>query len=229
MSMHGKRALDIVVGTMLGIIALPVILVSAILVAASLRYWPFFTQERVGYGGQRFRIVKLRTLPPDTPKYASKYIVRNVTTPWFPRMLRRLHLDELPQLYLVVLGHMSLVGPRPEMPQLHDRFDRSFAETRAAVRPGCFGLWQLSRDSDRLIGESPEYDLFYVRHRSFRLDLFVLLRSVRVLSGGYRIGLEDVPTWALADADDAIVLPHPATMVAAPMGERVLELSAAEG
>src|SRR2546430_8951232 len=110
------------------------------LTVVSLRAWPVFTQTRIGKNGKPFKMVKLRTLPPDFPRYAGKHEVRKVKLPWISRTLRRLHLDELPQLGLVPAGKMSLVGPRPEMPHLHGVFDEGFAAKRTSVRPGCTGL-----------------------------------------------------------------------------------------
>jgi lipopolysaccharide/colanic/teichoic acid biosynthesis glycosyltransferase len=117
-------------------------------------------------------------------------------------MLRRLHLDELPQLALVLTGKMSLVGPRPEMPNLYDSFDPGFAEQRTAVRPGCTGLWQISEKCDRMIFEHPEFDAFYLANRSLRLDLWVIVRSIRMLlpSGRPRLITHDeLSRWTAGD------------------------------
>ena len=111
-----KRIVDIVVATVLLVVALPIIGVSALLTMAVLRTSPFFTQTRIGRNGEPFKLLKVRTLPRSTPRYANKYEVARMRIPAFSRMLRRLHLDELPQLLLVLTGKMSLVGPRPEMP-----------------------------------------------------------------------------------------------------------------
>jgi lipopolysaccharide/colanic/teichoic acid biosynthesis glycosyltransferase len=139
-----KRTFDIVVASILLLIAIPTILFCAVGTAISLRCWPFFTQERIGRDGRTFLFVKLRTLPAHAPRYASKYQLVALQIPRFSLALRKLHLDELPQLFLVVLGKMSLVGPRPEMPNLTDQFDSEFAKQRTSVRPGCTGLWQIS-------------------------------------------------------------------------------------
>ena len=82
----------------------------------------------------------MRTLPTTAPRYATKYELVRLRIPAFSLMLRRLHLDELPQLLHVLAGKMSLVGPRPEMPNLYCAFDAEFAERRVSVRPGCTGL-----------------------------------------------------------------------------------------
>ena len=176
-----KRGVDIVAATVLLVVALPVILVSALITLAVLRTWPFFTQTRIGRDGRPFKLLKVRTLPTSTPRYAIKYELARLSIPRFSLMLRRLHLDELPQLLMVLTGRMSLVGPRPEMPNLYSSFDPEFAARRVTVRPGCTGLWQISEHCDRMIFEHPEFDSFYLEHRNLRLDLRVLVRSVRLL------------------------------------------------
>src|SRR5437588_3820593 len=153
-----KRALDIVLGTLLVVLTLPMMIILAVGVMLSLRAWPIFVQQRIGRHGRPFRFPKLRTLPPTAPPYASKYDIGHLRLPWFTRLLRRTHLDELPQLFLVPLGTMSLVGPRPEMAMLHETFDGGFARLRTSVRPGCTGFWQIGRGADALIREAPDYD-----------------------------------------------------------------------
>src|SRR4051812_1198443 len=122
-----KRVVDLVVATLLLVVALPIIAVSALITMAVLRTSPFFSQTRIGRNGEPFKLLKVRTLPKSTPRYANKYEVARMRIPAFSRMLRRLHLDELPQLLLVLTGKMSLVGPRPEMPSLYGAFDAHFA------------------------------------------------------------------------------------------------------
>jgi exopolysaccharide production protein ExoY len=196
------RAFDVVVGTGLLVIALPMIVVFAVVLAVSLRAWPFFTQDRVGREGEEFRFLKLRTLPPTAPAYADKYAIRDVTIPRFARLLRSTHLDELPQLLLVLAGRMSLVGPRPEMPVLHREFDAGHRRTREALRPGCAGIWQVSVDNHRLISEAPEYDHFYAAHASLRMDAWILWRTAVLAVGGRRVTLDDVPAWARRHGND---------------------------
>lgn len=191
-----KRAFDVVIGTLLVVIALPLLMVLALAVCIDLRTWrPIFVQQRVGRGGARFRFPKLRSLPLATPPDADKYALASVPTTRLGALLRRTHLDELPQLLLVLTGRMSLVGPRPDMPALLERFSPAFVAARSTVRPGCTGLWQVGADAAKLIGEAPEYDLYYLRHRSFRLDCWILWRTVRLLLGGQPAQLAEVPTW----------------------------------
>lgn len=180
------------------VIAIPIIVVTALGSALALRAWPFFVQERVGEGGRPFRLVKVRTLPTSCPSYTDKHNLDAVHIPAFCRLLRRLHLDELPQLIHVLWGHMSLVGPRPEMRHLHEQMDPAFARTRTSTRPGCTGLWQISVARSDLISMAPEYDRFYLTHRSLRLDLWVMLRTAATMLGiAPPATLEDVPQWAL--------------------------------
>ena len=201
-----KRALDVGLGTLLALLALPIIVVLALASAVSLRAWPFFVQTRVGAGGLPFRLVKLRTLPVSTDHYADKRAIESIPLTWLSRTLRRTHLDELPQLFLVPTGRMSLVGPRPEMPFLHDQMPESFARRRTEVRPGCTGLWQIGRGCTGLIVESPEYDLHYVAHQSLLLDAWIAWRSVAMVFGSRLVSLADVPAWSSRDVTVPVFL-----------------------
>lgn len=190
-----KRMVEASLALILLFLVLPVLVACVVGSAIALRTWPFFSHTRIGRDGRPFRMIKIRTLAPETSPYADKYHLDN-HTPAFTLALRRLHLDELPQLWLVVTGHMALVGPRPEMPFLHDQMDPAFAAARTSVRPGCTGLWQISERCTGLIDEHPEYDLFYVRHRSFQLDLWIAARTLLLLVPSVRprpINLGDLP------------------------------------
>ena len=199
-----KRTADLVLGTALAVLALPAIVLIALGAAIALRASPFFVQRRVGMGGRLIPMVKLRTLPRSAPRYASKYDLDEVCIPRFTAFLRRMHLDELPQLFLVPLGYLSLVGPRPEMPGMHALAERAFADERVQVRPGCTGLWQISEAAAGLIWEAPEYDRYYLRNRSTRLDAWIMWRTALVLSGvGSPLTLERLP----ATVDDRRPVP----------------------
>jgi lipopolysaccharide/colanic/teichoic acid biosynthesis glycosyltransferase len=189
-----KRVLDIVLGSVLALLATPVILLLAACLAVQLRCWPFFVQERVGRGGRSFRFVKLRSLPVLTPRYADKYTISDLPLPRSLRLLRASHLDELPQLFLVPLGRMSLVGPRPEMSDLHKLFPPSLAAARTAVRPGCTGAWQISPSRALLICEDTSYDEFYLAHANPVLDLWLLAKTALVMAHLSRpVELDGVP------------------------------------
>ena len=191
----GKRLFDLVSGTVLFFVALPVMIVLAAAVAVSLRTWrPLFFQQRIGLGGRPFTVPKLRTLPPSAPRYADKYTIATVPITRVGRLLRSTHLDELPQLALVALGRMSLVGPRPEMACLLSGFPPAFVAARLSVRPGCTGLWQISRDAKKLVGEVPHYDLYYLGHATVRLDAWILGQTLLTMisRGGRAV---TIPPW----------------------------------
>jgi lipopolysaccharide/colanic/teichoic acid biosynthesis glycosyltransferase len=193
-----KRAVDLSVGALLALLALPVVALLAVALLVVLRANPFFVQERAGHRHRTFRILKLRTLPPATPRNASKLAldIEGMNLPWLCAFLRRSHLDELPQLFLVPLGRMSLVGPRPRM--MTEIVPDDFDVLRRAVRPGCTGLWQISTAKYTLATAAPRFDLFYLRYSSLRLDLWIALRTVTNLLGVTQpIEVGDVPAWAL--------------------------------
>jgi lipopolysaccharide/colanic/teichoic acid biosynthesis glycosyltransferase len=190
-----KRLFDLVVGGLLAILATPVIAALAAVTAVSLRSWPFFVQERITEGGRHRRFYKLRTLPKHTPPYALKRSLE-MNLPRIPLLLRRLHLDELPQLYLVALGRLSLVGPRPKMPDAFEPVDPVYGELRVLVPQGCTGLWQVGSHTDELPHETPDYDFFYLRYGCLRMDVWVLWRTLRHMLGMNRpVVLDDVPAW----------------------------------
>jgi lipopolysaccharide/colanic/teichoic acid biosynthesis glycosyltransferase len=200
-----KRLVDIVVGSILSIVLAPIILAAAIGSTISFRAWPFFVQDRVGRHGDLFRFIKIRSLPTSTHDAADKYELSAVQNTRFGRLLRRFHADELPQLWLVVTGRMSLVGPRPEMPPLAARFDPDFVAERVTMRPGCTGLWQVSTASACLIGEAPEFDLYYVRNWTFRMDLWLLVWTLLETLGGPAIkDVGQIPTWTGAAPREVI-------------------------
>lgn len=191
-----KRLFDIAIAAPVALLTLPIPFALATWSAIRFRTYPLFTQPRLGHGGTIFKFWKIRSLPAIAPDTADKYQLEALDLPRFARVMRFRHLDELPQLFLVLSGKMSLVGPRPEMPTLANSFDPAFVAERLTVRPGCTGLWQVSTSARKLIGETPEFDLHYVRHWTLRLDAWLLYRTV--LAIGFRNEIEspdDIPRW----------------------------------
>ncbi len=182
-----KRVFDVLLGAALLVLAVPLLLPASIVLAATLGANPFFLQRRVGLGARQFTLFKLRTLPTSTPTDLDKHGVAALDVPRVCRLVRRLHLDELPQLINVIVGSMSLVGPRPEMPNLHQRMDPGFATLRTSITPGCTGLWQISTSCQGLIDEDESFDRFYVTHRNLRLDAWVLTHTLRCFVGRPRM------------------------------------------
>lgn len=162
----GQRAVDLAVGLGASVATAPLIAVLLVGSGSVFRANLLFVQHRVGRGATLIPVPKIRTLPPQAPSAADKHELAAVPIPAWGLWLRSWHFDELPQLWSVVAGHMSLVGPRPEMAHLVERFDPEFAAARTTVRPGITGLWQLSEAASGLICEAPEYDLPTCRWRA---------------------------------------------------------------
>lgn len=201
-----RRGIDIVTSLSLAVITLPLVLALAIVSAISFRAWPIFCQERVGRGGGLFCCLKVRTLPTTVPSFTDKHDLARYHTPAFWRFVRSSHIDELPQLYVVLIGKMSMVGPRPEMEYLHDSMTPPFGSLRTSVRPGCTGLWQVSTSSGKLIQDAQEYDQFYLENRGLRLDLWIWIQTIRLMTGfGRAITIADVPGWARASRTADVV------------------------
>jgi exopolysaccharide biosynthesis polyprenyl glycosylphosphotransferase len=172
-----KRVLDIVLSVAVLLVTFPLLLILGILIKLDSSGEILFTQERVGKDGKRFKMFKFRSMHTDAPKYA--YHPKSNVDPRITRMgrwLRKTSLDELPQLLNVLSGEMSLVGPRPEMPFITDEYT-SRERQRLWVTPGITGIWQLSADRNYQIHQSIQYDLYYLRHRNFFMDLAILLHT----------------------------------------------------
>lgn len=177
-----KRLFDIIAGTLLFLIAIPILAVCVALIKFTSRGPAFFTQERVGLDGKRFEIIKLRTMSLDAEKDGAKFAVKgDPRVTLIGRILRRLSIDELPQLINVILGQMSLVGPRPERPVFIEEFRRHFPRymLRHKVQAGMTGWaqvngWRGNTSIERRI----EHDLFYIENWSLLLDVKILARTV---------------------------------------------------
>lgn len=193
-----KRTFDIVVGGALLVVALPVVVVLAVMLAIELRAFPFFVQDRIGAGGRSFRFLKLRTLPPTTPRYALKHELDPQAVSRFRAFLRERHVDELPQLLHVLTGELSLVGPRPRMPDDHEPVDAAYARWRVQVPQGCTGLWQVGAHTALLPSDHPEYDRFYIEHGTVAMDAWILWRTILQAIGlGRPVTLAEVPRLVL--------------------------------
>lgn len=193
----GKATVDVVLGAVLAVAAIPVIVLLAIVLGIRLRQWPFFMHHRIGRGGRMLAFPKLRTLPRDTPRYALKDGGQVIPADRFCAMLRRRHLDELPQLLMVPILRMSLVGPRPKMPDRWEPTHPGYRDARLLVRQGCTGLWQIGHESHHLVHERPDYDFCYLQYGSLRMDAWILWRTALLMVGGRTVRLSDVPRWAL--------------------------------
>jgi lipopolysaccharide/colanic/teichoic acid biosynthesis glycosyltransferase len=186
----GKRLFDILATAALLPLALPIVGLAGVAVIMTMGPPVFFIQPRVGRGGRVFGILKLRTMRPGAAgRIATATAIGDDRITPLGRWLRRFHVDELPQLWNVLAGEMSLVGPRPEQPRLAEAYTRelpAFAY-RQLVRPGITGWAQVSAGYAADLAETRVklgYDLFYLKHRSFGLDLRILARTVGTLVRG---------------------------------------------
>jgi len=173
-----KRPFDVLASLILIAVFAPFVLFAAFKIRWGSPGPILFRQKRVGQDGRLFDLYKFRSMYVDAPQYdySPKATADTRITP-FGRFLRRTSLDELPQLINVLKGDMSLVGPRPEMPFIVEEYNAVHRQ-RLQVTPGITGLWQLSADRAFLIHENIQYDLYYIRHRSFFMDFAILLHTV---------------------------------------------------
>ena len=193
-----KRIVDLVFALALIIVSAPLLVVIAIGVKISSRGPVLFKQERIGRGGKSFTLLKFRSMAHNADngihrEYMKKLISGDLDTAngenslykiendpritEFGHFLRRTSLDELPQLFNVVSGSMSLVGPRPPIPYEVNAY-KSWHLQRLSVKPGITGLWQVSGRSSRTFDEMVQLDLDYIENRSLYTDLKILFRTI---------------------------------------------------
>jgi sugar transferase (PEP-CTERM system associated) len=188
-----KRIFDIVASLGMLALTLPISLLTAVLIWLEDRGPVFYRQSRMGQNGRPFRIVKFRSMrvnaePDGEARWAAPDDPRITRV---GALIRRLRIDEIPQLYNVLVGHMSFVGPRPERPQFVEQLASAipFYPERHFVKPGITGWAQVRYSygsSAKDAREKLEYDLYYVKHHSLAFDLMVLLQTVEIVL--FRIG-----------------------------------------
>ena len=193
---HGKRALDVAMVLIAIVPTLLILLPLMGLIALDGRA-PIYTQKRIGQNGRLFRMFKLRTMVADADQILEAYLARNpeARAEWdenqklksdpritlFGKVLRKTSLDELPQLLNVLLGHMSIVGPRPMMVGQEDIYPgRAYYE----MRPGITGFWQISERNETSFPQRAEYDTAYYKALSLQTDVKVILGTLRVVIRG---------------------------------------------
>ena len=177
-----KRAVDVFVATSVGVVTSPLLAAIAIAIRAEGRGPILFRQERIGRHGRPFEILKFRTLVYEPPRDPADYLIAR-SDPRITRVgafLRRWSLDELPQLWNVLRGDMSIVGPRPTLAYQVERYD-DFQRRRLEVLPGVTGWAQIGGRNTLPWPERIKLDVWYVDHRSLILDLRILAATSRVL------------------------------------------------
>ncbi|MDQ1899010.1 sugar transferase [Paracoccus sp. WLY502] len=190
-----KRPLDVVLVVLASPVVLPLIVLLALVVLLDGRN-PFYSQQRIGREGRIFRMWKLRSMIHDADQRLDAYLAQNPEArqewestqklrddprvTWFGRMLRASSLDELPQLWNVLTGDMSLVGPRPMMPDQQAMYP---GDGYYLLRPGITGFWQTAGRNKTTFAARAWYDDRYERSLSFASDVAILLRTVSVVLG----------------------------------------------
>jgi lipopolysaccharide/colanic/teichoic acid biosynthesis glycosyltransferase len=191
-----KRALDLVIAGLGTVITAPVIAVLALAIRLESPGHPIYTQTRIGLDGQPFRIFKLRTMVAGA-EFTGAGLALNQGDDRITRigtLLRRYSLDELPNLWNVVRGEMSIVGPRPTIAiQVQQYTERQ--RGRLTVKPGITGWAQINGRASLPWAERIELDLWYVEHQSLRLDLSILARTVGVLASGHGLYKGETGGW----------------------------------
>jgi lipopolysaccharide/colanic/teichoic acid biosynthesis glycosyltransferase len=191
-----KRALDLVGATALLVLSSPLMALAALLIRLESRGHPIYKQRRVGRHGRPFEIYKFRTMV-DGAEYVGAGLAVNEGDPRITRvghLLRRWSLDELPNLVNVVRGEMSLVGPRPTIQVQVDQYT-PHQRRRLEVKPGITGWAQVNGRTSLPWHERIELDVWYVDHRSLRLDIRILLRSLRLVFEGYGLYKGETGGW----------------------------------
>lgn len=185
----GKRVFDFASALVMLVLFSPFLLAAAVVVEATSPGPAFYVQWRVGRHGRLFRMFKLRSMVADAESRTGPVWAQSVDPRVTPvgRFLRSTHLDELPQLWNVLKGEMSLVGPRPERPVFVQDFTRSIPRyaARHEVLPGITGLAQVRQGPDQTIADvrrKLRYDLLYVRRLSFAADLRIVIATLRTAS-----------------------------------------------
>jgi lipopolysaccharide/colanic/teichoic acid biosynthesis glycosyltransferase len=186
-----KRWLDLLMATFLIVALAPVLLLIACVTWLDMRGSIIYRQRRIGRYGDSFTMFKFRTMIPDRRQtrrsYAGPERRKTHKTADDPRVtrtgkfMRRMSLDELPQLFNVLRGEMSLIGPRPELPEIVGMYE-PWQHQRHLVLPGITGWWQTHGRSGLMMHEHTELDIYYVENISFAMDVRILLGTVRALT-----------------------------------------------
>jgi lipopolysaccharide/colanic/teichoic acid biosynthesis glycosyltransferase len=179
-----KRTCDVIGAVFFLVLLLPLFILVAILIKLDSPGPILFRHYRIGKDEKRFLLWKFRSMRTDAPEYETSprsAVDRRLTR--IGRLIRRLSVDELPQLVNVLKGDMSLVGPRPEMPFIVARY-YSVHRERLVARPGITGLWQISPARAFPIHENLQYDLHYIRNQNLFLDCAIILRTITAVFRG---------------------------------------------
>ncbi len=185
-----KRSLDVVLSLIVGIVTLPIMLLSMIIIKTESRGPVFFVQERVGFDNKPFKIVKFRSMRMHDENEHSKYAGKNDSRiTGYGRVMRKTRIDELPQIWNVLKGDMSFIGPRAEWSKLSEEYEEkiAFYPLRHSVKPGLTGWAQVSYPYGAGLEDMKiklMYDFYYIKHQSLSLDVKIIFKTIRTVLFG---------------------------------------------
>jgi lipopolysaccharide/colanic/teichoic acid biosynthesis glycosyltransferase len=183
-----KRIMDIVLCVIASIAAIPIIIITCFFVILESKGKLIYAQERLGKDGKPFTLYKIRSMITDAEKNGPKWADKNdfrVTK--VGKFIRKAKIDELPQLYNILIGDMNIVGPRPERAVFTYEFEKYIPDftDRLMVKPGLTGLAQVNGGYDLTPSEKLQWDLKYIEERNYLLDVKIILKTILVVLTGY--------------------------------------------
>ncbi|WP_251132462.1 MULTISPECIES: sugar transferase [unclassified Exiguobacterium] len=182
-----KRFIDILISLLLILITVPVVILFSILIKIESNGPILYRQDRLGRNNNIFTIYKLRSMYSDAERDGAKWAkINDSRITRIGSIIRKTRIDELPQLFNVLKGEMSLIGPRPERKIFADEFtkiNKDFSK-RLSVKPGLTGLAQVKGGYDLTPFEKLEYDLKYIKNRDFKMEFFIMLSTIKVIVTG---------------------------------------------
>jgi len=182
-----QRTLDIVLSLIGLIIGIPLMIIFGIAIKLETPGPVFYKQERLGKSGKKFQLCKLRSMYVDAEKNGDQWAKKNDDRiSKVGRVIRKTRIDEIPQLFNVLKGDMSIIGPRPEREIFYAKFNGDIPGfiNRLQVKPGLTGWAQVNGGYDLTPKEKLELDMYYIENRSVKLDMIILLKTVRVVLTG---------------------------------------------
>jgi len=183
-----SRILDIFLSLAALVIGLPLFIIAAIAIKIEDRGPILYRQTRLGIDGKTFTIYKMRSMKIDAEEKSARWAkAEDGRVTKVGKFIRKTRIDEIPQLYNILLGQMKIVGPRPERPELAKEFYKELPEfaNRLTVKPGLTGLAQVSGGYNLTPAEKLVLDIDYIENRGFLLDLMIILRTMGVVISGY--------------------------------------------
>lgn len=182
-----QRVLDIVLSVIGLLIGIPLMVIFGILIKVEDNGPITYKQERLGKGGKKFYIYKLRSMRTDAEKFGAQWAEKDdprITK--VGKFIRKTRIDEIPQLFNILKGDMSIIGPRPERPSFTEEFNKEIPGfiNRLAVKPGLTGWAQVNGGYDITPREKLEADIYYIENRSFLMDMNILFKTVKVVLTG---------------------------------------------